>query len=82
VTQLRLDDWHPGSRPARARRTDAASSHAAADRLERSRHMVGRRAPDLERRGLVVATYRHGDELRWWGADSVVPGTAGEVRRK
>ena len=32
--QLSLDDWLPGTRPARARRTDPASSHAAADQAE------------------------------------------------
>lgn len=36
MTQLTLDSWHPGARPARARRTDHDSSHAAADRAERS----------------------------------------------
>lgn len=33
--QLRLDDWHPGNRPARARRRDAASSHDAATAAEK-----------------------------------------------
>lgn len=33
---VRLDDWHPGNRPARARAADPESSHAAADRAEQS----------------------------------------------
>ena len=32
--QLPLDDWLPGMRLARARRTDPESSHAAADQAE------------------------------------------------
>jgi len=36
VEELSLDDWAPGGRPPRARTTDALSSHAAADQLERS----------------------------------------------
>lgn len=104
----------PGDSPPRARRSDPPSSHAAADRLERSRaaeiqmrrvldaitarpgrttreiaadegldrHMVGRRTPDLERAGRVVATYRQGDELRWWPADYELPACAGATRTK
>lgn len=34
--QLSLDEWPCGTRPARARRTDPDSSHAAADRAEKS----------------------------------------------
>ena len=82
----------------RARRSDPLSSHAAADKMERSgklnrqcdqvleavrehpgstsrelhaltgldRHMVARRLPDLEKRGLVGRTVVGSKAVRWW----------------
>ena len=53
MVQLLLYD-RPGNHPPRARRTDADSSHAAADQLERS----GRAAAQLQ--AVLDAVRRHG----------------------
>lgn len=65
VSQRGVDDWAPGSRPPRARRSDPLASHAAADALESSGRAASlmadvldavRRFPGLTSRELGLRT--------------------------
>jgi len=46
--QLRLDEWLPGQRPARARKADPLSSHASATAAERSGRIGAQMAEALD----------------------------------
>lgn len=75
---------HPGSSSADlARRSYYAAQDAGVTSSPAHwRTALGRRLPELEDRGAVVATKPTGKPLRWWPPDHVRPADAGPVRQR